>query len=220
MKLLAVLASLFAVTVAHADIRYFAYSYSWYTMPKGGREIEMWSTHTGADKWQGQIELEYGVTDRLSVAPYLVYETERGEPDLKGGKLEARYRFGSFRTRQLLPAVYAEVEKLDKEAAELELKLIASYAPSDTTLASANLVYEKSLGGGEPEWEYTFGVVDLKPEKFWYGIEAHGSLKEANNYLGPTVGLYLAQDARLIIAPSFSLNKEPNKLRLILSWGF
>src|SRR5438270_13471833 len=62
---------------AHADRRYFVQSYTPYLAPAGNLELEVTSIalsgqgDSTATAWQNRIELEYGITDRLTGAAYL-----------------------------------------------------------------------------------------------------------------------------------------------------
>ena|SRR2546422_276631 len=70
-----------SLTSVLATERYFTYSYEPETMPQGALEYEQWVTlragrnrTVGQDNynsWQLRHELEYGVTDRYSIAFYL-----------------------------------------------------------------------------------------------------------------------------------------------------
>lgn len=113
--------ALAAITVpAHADENLFGYVYGAETLPKGAGEIYTWITRRH-DKGVGayraldaQIELEYGITDRLQGSLYLTgnkhtirgvsQPDENGDadiPDLKrnfafnGVKASAKYMFKS-----------------------------------------------------------------------------------------------------------------------------
>ena len=63
---------------AHANRKDFVFAKEWKQPSKGERELELYSTYSNGTFTQ-QIELDYGVTERLSIAPYLVFERERGE---------------------------------------------------------------------------------------------------------------------------------------------
>ena len=81
--LIAVVAAGLSLTQVKADEKRFTYSYEPETLPEGGMEFEQWITlrtqrTKGGDvkqqnynKWELREELEYGVTDRYSVALYL-----------------------------------------------------------------------------------------------------------------------------------------------------
>src|SRR5207249_725608 len=142
--LLAVAAILIAPP-AGAHERYFTYTYDWFTPSRGEREVEAWWTQKKGGEAAGQIEFEYGLTDRWLAAPYLLFEREHGgEFKLDGWKLEQRYRFGDLAYHKLLPTVYFEVAKEHGEPYELEAKLITSYLfGRRNSVCSTNLTCER-----------------------------------------------------------------------------
>lgn len=71
---------------AQADIEYFPYTYGWMTPPKGEAELEI--RHTSpvkAHHWQDEFALEYGVTDRYVIEPYIVVNRSGGFGDPPSG---------------------------------------------------------------------------------------------------------------------------------------
>ena len=62
---------------ARADEPLFGYVYATDTLPKGQKEVELWSTHREGRSqgdfhlWQQRTEFSYGVTDNLQVSAYL-----------------------------------------------------------------------------------------------------------------------------------------------------
>ncbi len=63
--------------VVRADEPLFGYLYTTDTLPKGKKEIELWSTQREGRSqgdfhvWQGRAEVSYGLTDRLQVSGYV-----------------------------------------------------------------------------------------------------------------------------------------------------
>lgn len=117
----ALLASALCSLPARADLNRFAYTYPWSTPSKGEVELEFWHTQpTSSRHWTDQIELEYGVTDRYMIAPYVILNRSGGFRDVpgQGGEEEeeeeegsgseifdpirngASYRWGGFKVEQ------------------------------------------------------------------------------------------------------------------------
>src|SRR5689334_13812668 len=82
---------------AGAHERFFTYTYDWFTPAKDEKEVELWWTQKNGGVADGQVEFEYGVTDRYAVAPYLLLKREHGGAfSVEGWKLEQRYRLGKY----------------------------------------------------------------------------------------------------------------------------
>ncbi len=74
------LSFLFSTNI-NADTKFFARSYSAYTLPAKALEFEFWQTGRigkGAGyyyRWQPRFEVEYGVTDRLTASMYFNFKS-------------------------------------------------------------------------------------------------------------------------------------------------
>lgn len=105
---------LLSASLALAGERAFGFTYGYGTVPKGGIEIEQYSTVSMDDggkrnEWEHQVELEYGITDRLESGLYFVGgQTNAGPFAYRGFKARLRYRFGSEGVGPIDPAVYLE----------------------------------------------------------------------------------------------------------------
>ena len=179
-------------TPARADLNRFAYTYGWWTQTKGGRELEFFHTQPKSGReWHNQIELEYGVTERYLVAPYILLDRSGGFSDFpgadgggesdeegsgsifdpirngrayryKGFKVEQRYRFGDYGIKKLLPAAYLEYARVKGESPELEGKVILQFDPNYKTTISLNLIAEHYLKSGASfEYSYSSGIAYL-----------------------------------------------------------
>ncbi len=161
-----------AATSAKADERYFGYTYSAEPMPKGETEVELWATHRRGkadghfDAQDYRIELEHGVTDRLTVAGYanLASHHIRGlEPEFHGADRDFAFRglSAEFKYNVLSPykdgfglTLYAEpawsrIHGGGEEGTEYELELKAIFQKNfldDKLIWATNLTFE-------PEWE-------------------------------------------------------------------
>src|SRR5690349_12643343 len=94
-------APLLAASCAYGQDTRFAQTYTWLTESKGEHEIELKMTREDRDTWVSENEFEIGVTDRLTVAPYLNFEMARNTPTLGGWALEMRYRFNDLKSKTL-----------------------------------------------------------------------------------------------------------------------
>lgn len=82
-----VLLTLFSVFIlfnsSKADRRYFARSYTSYTIPAKALELEIWNTGKIEKdsgyfyRWQPRVEFEYGVTKKLTSAIYFNFDETR-----------------------------------------------------------------------------------------------------------------------------------------------
>lgn len=191
-----VLAMTGALTTAQADTRSYVWTYEYGTMPKGGAEVEYYFTvksKNGEEESEGtsyehQIELEYGVTDRLDVGMYQVFKKEGGESlDYEGFKLKARYRFGERGKYPVDPEIYLEYENSIREKDALEAKLILAKDLGKVNLAY-NQIAEVTTGrGGKVEHEFAAGASYALLNAFRLGVEAKGSYSENEYAAGPTL---------------------------------
>src|SRR5947207_10453981 len=78
-------AALLSTVLLRADERLFGYIQEAEVLPKGGREFEQWLTHRRGRTagvfaaWDFREELEYGITDRATVAGYLNFRSTHSE---------------------------------------------------------------------------------------------------------------------------------------------
>lgn len=207
---------------AHAHKRDFVWTYEWFTAAQGEKEVELWATDVPEEnEFEAQVEFEYGVTDRWSVAPYAIFEKGAGDSfDLKGWKLEQRYRVGEFKEKRLLPAAYLEVKKEQDEPYELEAKAIFSRLSGDTNLA-LNLIAEKKLTAGEDtEIGYAMGASKNIAPKLRGTIEAFGNFKDPKHAIGPGLAYDIAPNQRLNINAGFGLNDRTDDLVVRVVYEF
>lgn len=124
-----VLAS-WAALPAHADRRYFTQSYTPYLAPAENLELEAASIarsgqgDTTGTSWENRLELEYGVTDRLTASAYLNFvQPAGGATSFDGPSLELIYRLTEPGRWPIEPAAYFEARANGSEV-ELEPKLL------------------------------------------------------------------------------------------------
>jgi hypothetical protein len=154
------LAALLAIDEARANERHFTFTYESAVLPRGGKELEIWSTpRIGRgdyySRFDQRAELEVGVTDRLQTALYLNFtavtaavpgtDELASEFSFGGVSSEWKYKLLDPVADALGLALYGEVTGSTDEL-ELEAKLILD-KQIGRTLIAANLVAEQ-------EWEF------------------------------------------------------------------
>ncbi len=184
-------------SVCLADRRAYVWTYEYMTLPRGGAELESYTTLStpDADTFKGitsteqQLELEVGMTDRFDFAIYQVFGQKPGS-DLRyeGFKFRARYRFGEKNMYALDPLVYVEYKgKPDFSEHGMELKLVLAKDVGNLNFALNPIVeIEEEDDKWETELEYAAGLsYGLADGLLRLGVEAKGS--EHGHYLGPVV---------------------------------
>lgn len=173
-RILLSLASLVSgLAVARADERFFTYVYETEVLPKGKWEFEQWLTYRkgfpDGDRnfsqhiWDFREEIEYGLTERLSVAGYLNFRNEQfvarsegfqdtSEFNFKGVSAEFKYQLLNPNTKPVGLALYFEPTYNGNEQ-ELEYKVLLSKNLVDKWVLAANVSYEQ-------EWEHEEGVTE------------------------------------------------------------
>ena len=119
---------------AHADRRYFLYTYSPFLDPPGEMEVETWLTAksgkrdpNAGTKWEPRAEFEYAIHGRLGAAAYLNYVKEPGHRlKLDSPSLELVYRLADPGKIAGDPALYLETTERGDEL-ELETKALLAH---------------------------------------------------------------------------------------------
>jgi hypothetical protein len=158
---------------ASANERHFTFTYETATLPKGAKEIEIWTTpRIGRDdfysRFDNRAEFEVGVTDRLMTALYLNFTSItaksatglESEFEFAGVSSEWKYKIMDPVADAVGFAVYGEVTGAPSEL-ELEAKLLFDKQVGNLLLA-ANLVGEYEL---EFEGEMNGTEVEIETEK-------------------------------------------------------
>ncbi len=183
--------ALSCVSPAHADTRDFPFTYEWRQGPKGDREFEVKSTYNGVENsFKQEVEIEYSVSNRLLVAPYVILEKEGDEGyKYRGFKLESRYQLGKFKRDKFLPGLYLEFERERGAGSELEGKLIFSRYGSDGSNLSFNAIASRALeNGSEFGTGYSLGYArDLGRSGLRGGLELIHDLSEHRINAGPVL---------------------------------
>jgi hypothetical protein len=223
---------------AEAHRRDFPFTYDWRQPSKGEMEIESHSEYDGRDnEFKQAVEFEYGITNRLSIAPYVVFERESGG-SLKyhEWKVETRYQLGKYKTGRILPGLYLEYaqergEGGERGAKELEGKLILSRYDRKGGDLSFNLIGEHVLNADDDEedWEtkYSFGYArPLGHNKYETrgGFEWIHNLDSRQINAGPVLSFAPSANTWISMGAAFPINKhgEGNRteLRVLAEWEF
>lgn len=175
------LACLFgSASAALADDRYFPFGYSYNTADQGERELELYTDYNSANQLENQLEFEYGVTDRLTLGVYGIFEQLRS---FNGYKIESRYRLAEKGEWPLDTTLYLEFENPFAEGPTLEGKLILEKSLGNW-LVDANLIGEKHLNDEPLAFNGTLGAGYLFDDTYSAGLEAR--YDEQKLYAGPT----------------------------------
>jgi hypothetical protein len=156
---------LLAASAVLAGERTFAFAYGYGTVPKGGVELEQYTTAYGKEGsstffWEHQTELEYGISDRLEAGLYLVSGHWLDAPvEFRGYKAHLRYRFGSAAGTPFGANAYVEYigrPGFDEHGVELKAIFAGEIKRFEWAL---NVEYEAEFGHGlVQEFEPTFGA--------------------------------------------------------------
>jgi hypothetical protein len=219
--LLTVAALAAAITVSRADERRFNYTYEPEVLPKGAFEFEQWVTlrsqRTKAgtvqqgnfNRWQIREELEYGVSDRATVALYLNGEAtsfkdfsatppaSSSTTEFTGVSLEGRYQLLSPARNPVGLTLYFE-PRFGSSEIELEQKIILGQRHGDWKWAlnlGHAVEWKNDLHDREGELELSFGLARDLGKHWSLGLELrnHNELPDYRRwentalFLGPVV---------------------------------
>ncbi len=189
--------------------------------------------------WAHTLEVEYGVTDRFTLAAYVDYEQPDGEDfELVQARIvAARYRFGEPGEHAFDTALYVEYylpregwQGEAKEKAELRLIMEKDLGGSTLTL---NPKFEKVTSGPEIEegleFEYGVSLYSKWRGAFKWGLEAYGGIGEFVNlkpvdrqkhYLVPAATWKVAEHLKWNLGAAFGLTDAADDvvLKSILEW--
>jgi len=163
-RLILLVASLLtSFLAARADERLFTYVQEAEVLPKGGLEFEQWLTHRRSKAngvfaaWDFREELEYGLTDRLTVAGYLNFksthsegvtgQTDESGTEFEGVSTELKYQLLNPNTKPIGVLLYGEATYNGHEF-ELEQKLVLQKNFGEKWVAAFNITLEE-------EWAFT-----------------------------------------------------------------
>lgn len=215
---LALLGALAAPATAHATPRPLPFTYIYETLPAGEAEIELYTDLTPLRLVdaaavpstrlvpQAQVEVEYGLTDRLELGLYLVYVPTDFSgflyaphmTEASGIKQRLRYRFADAGRWPVDLALYGELVENDHEL-EFEAKVILQRRVGPLRIAAnawAELEYEWAASEKALVLNPTAGVVlersiTVQPglEYWMHGeyVNGAGWVIKPTHYVGPTL---------------------------------
>jgi len=195
---------------AQADQRDFPFTYEWRQAGKGEKEFEVKSFYSGSALVQ-EFEAEYGISNRLAIAPYVVFEKESGgKYRYHEFKLEGRYQLGKYKRNKFLPGLYAEYARERGGDDDAEGKLILSRYGDDGSNLSINLTTERSLArGAEFERGYSVGYArDIGRSGLRGGGELIHNLSDKLINLGPVASYRFGDGLYVTGGYAFALNKR------------
>jgi hypothetical protein len=230
------LAALLLPAVARADERPYAYTYEPVVSAAGEAEVEVYETLSeprsgrAADRtWEHQLEVGYGLTDRLSLSGYGVFRTTDAtsfEPSAL--RLEGRYKLLDASQSPVELVLYLEGEKelVDDKPWALEEKLILGRSSGKVSWA-LNLSAEQEWpagGGTETKWGWSAGAAFAASRSIRVGAETFGErvhgvdgLVSWETYAGPTAVFTLPSgrfnSAWLIVGVAFGLRQADDLVR-------
>ncbi len=196
-----------------ADKKYFARSYTSYTLPARAFELEIWQTGRLSkglgfySRWQPRIEFEYGITDRFTGSMYLNFNEVKSSDNnfsskplsLSSTSLEFRYRLSNPEEWFVDPALYFELA-YGGDHVEYEPKiLLTKRFDRFVSVVNLNSEIEREIAESENEsaFELTLGLAYELSNSFFVGVEFRNDRnykeiyeKQLNqaNFIGPTVG--------------------------------
>ena len=211
---LAAAAALIAISgPADADERHFPFTYDWFQSARGEKEIALQTTSFGRDNFfKHELELEYGISQRFSIAPYFVFENGEGRSlHFDAFKVETRYQLGSFAQDRVLPGLYLEYEKATDEVGEFEGKLILSRYDRHGGDVSFNYIFEQSLATGA-KMEHIYSLGYSRPLRgargLRGGVELIHELSTGKMNVGPSAGFEPNRGTWILGGIYFPLNSR------------
>ena len=180
--------------------------------------------------WRHTAEIEYGVTDRWTLAYYADFEQPSGE-DFKYVQSRAvflRYRLFEPAQRFLDPAIYLEYylpvhSYRENEHLEARIILEKNVGPVQVRL---NPIFDKNLSGKEDvkegmEFEYAMGVYLKTLEALKLGLEFFGEMGQIGNtkklddqehFIFPTLKMDLPMHVEVETGVGFGLTDHSDDL--------
>lgn len=207
--------SFFISSNINADTKFFARSYSAYTLPAKALEFEFWQTgriDKGAGyyyRWQPRFEVEYGVTDRFTASMYFNFNEVKSSGNTFAPKalsvsttsFEFRYRLSSPDEYFVDPALYFEFGYGgDKIFYEPKILLSKRFGKVSTVLNLISEIERAPMSSKtESKFEITAGVAYELTSNIAVGLEFRNHRnyksiyeKKENQatFIGPTISLF------------------------------
>lgn len=213
LRSLLALALLATATVASADGRNFAFTYEPKTMPAGALELEYYMTSTVRYDWLAkqhqygwnhQVELEYGITDKLDVAMYQMFSADAWS----GFKLRGRYRPFDYGAKPVDVMLYGEVIMNAGGVVSFEEKLVVGRRFGALVLTLDSTIEQEAIFSGQiaHKWNEAIGVgyeldpavtvgaeaqarMGWEPKQVYTSSQTQLEFQSPVFYVGPTVSL-------------------------------
>ena len=197
---------------AKADVRDFPFTYEWFQNYKGERELAYHLEYLrNGNAFKHELEFEYGLTKRFSVAPYVVFKQGDGRSlHFDAVKLETRYQLGAYKPNRVLAGLYFEVEQAEREALELETKLILSHYDRRGGNLSFNFILHRQFASGQNlEPSYSIGYARRLNGKLRGGVEGFHDINSGRINAGPVVNFNVG-NIHIATGYAFPLNGNEN----------
>ena len=220
-----------------ADNKTYVWTREYKTLPQGIFEFEDWSTFkvpdgskTNENSIQYQGELEYGITDHLTIANYERWNTQNvvgsdNSTVYEGFKFETKYRIGEKGKYWLDPLVYVEWATDPREHQhhnEIETKLILSKDIGKFNVTYNQIMESQLDRDGRTEHEFSAGAnYEIFPDVH-AGVEFTGQYWAPGSHgnelsLGPTIA-YQHKYFWVALGALFAVNHaaDDHQVRLIV----
>ena len=221
---------------ASARLKDYLVTQDYYTAKRGEFEVTLWNDVNFAEadnddsyNSKHQLELEYGLLERLQLAYYEVYAWDRANDwERNEFKIEAKLRFAEAGRWPVDLALYAEYKNPDGHreihSDEVENKIIVSKDFGPWNVAG-NFIFEREISA-QNNWafEYTAGISYGLTPRTRLGLELKETLGDEEEfgvhradhqlYLVPGIYASLTPHVRLLIGPAFGLTRSSDDLQL------
>ncbi len=199
---------------AFAHERHYVWNQEYQTLPQGAFELESATTsavpdlqRSNANQFEYKQEVEYGLTDRITLAHYESWETvnrsgvdddgvsHKDTTKYSGFKFEGKYRIGEVGKYWVDPLLYFEISRDPRKKGiplTLEGKGVLSKDIGKLNVAY-NQIIESEMGSkGLTEQAFTFGFSYEIADSFRAGCETKGQYWNPESHrnelaIGPTL---------------------------------
>lgn len=218
----------FSAGAASADQRSYVWTYEYLTLSKDHAELEYYQTAVTKDRqkdnssdWQQQLELEYGITDRLDAALYQVYDQkENDKMKYSGYKFRLRYRIAERNELPVDVLLYAEHQEKSDAKNVFEGKLILAKDIGKLNVAY-NQTYKNTYTSGHADHEYAAGASYEITPALRFGVESKGNYRTDKYAAGPTLS-WVGGRIWANLGAVYGLNRRTNdrEVRFLLGVPF
>jgi len=188
-------------STAHADRRFYIWSYQFSTVSPGEWELESYSTlsflRSGykMNSFQQQIEAEYGITQRFDVGVYQVISKTMSSPlKLESFKLRGRFKLSQKGDLLVDPLIYLEWERSYdfKEPNVIEAKIVLAKDIGSLNFSINGNIEREIVKAADFETSVTAGISYEISPVLRFGLESVNELKRehgANFGIGPSISV-------------------------------